>query len=120
MNVRPSFVKAVETAVLVVGKSVDLGTSFVPSFKHARGMTSSNCVVPCGLSSVGGRNEMRRGYHGGIHNRHSGVRVEWSSVEDGGKCLLMLDDGFKLHYGFLKVVEEMFALLEMEGLIAGR
>ena len=120
MNVRPSFVKAVETAVLVVGKSVDLGTSFVPSFKHASGMTSSNCVVPCGLSSVGGRNEMRRGYHGGIHDRQSGVRVEWSSVEDGGKCLLMLDDGFKLHYGFLKVVEEMLALLEMEGLIAGR
>ena len=54
---------------------------------------------------------MRRGYHGGINDRQSGVRVEWSSVEDGGKCLLMLDDGFKLNHRFLKVVEEMLALL---------
>ena len=120
MNVGPSFVKAVETAVLVVGKSVDLGTSLVPSFKNACGMTSSNCVEPCGLSSVSGRNKMRRGYHGGINDRQSGVRVEWSSVEDGGKCLLMLDDGFKLNHRFLKVVEEVFTLLEMKGLVAGR
>ena len=40
VNVGPSFVKAVETAVLVDGKSVDLGTSFVPSFKNACGVTS--------------------------------------------------------------------------------
>ncbi len=120
MNVGPSFVQAVETAVLVVGESVDLGTSFVPSFKHASGMTTSNCVEPCGLSTVGGRNEMRRGYHGGINDRQSGVRVEWSSVEDGGKCLLVLDDGFKLNHRFLKVVEELLTLLEMKGLVAGR
>ena len=63
---------------------------------------------------------MRRGYHGGINDRQSGVRVEWSSVEDGGKCLLMLDDGFELNHRFLKMVEEMLTLLEMEGLVAGR
>ncbi len=120
MNVGPSFVEAVETAVLVVGKFVDLGTSFVPSFKNASGMTSSNCVEPCGLSSAGGRNEMRRGYHGWINDRQSGVRVEWSSVEDDGKCLLVLDDRFKLNHRFLKVVEELLTLLEMKGLVAGR
>ena len=106
--------------VLVVGKSVDLVTSFVPSFKNACVMTSSNGVEPCGRSSVSGRNEMRRGYHGGIHDRQSGVRVEWSSVEDGGKCSLMLDDGFELDHRVLEVVEEMLSLLEMEGLVAGR
>ena len=106
--------------MLVVGKSVDLVTSFVPSFKDACVMTSSNCVEPCGLSSVSGRNEMRRGYHGGINDRQSGGRVEWSSVEDGGKCLLMLDDGFELDHRILEVVEEMLSLLEMEGLVAGR
>ncbi len=120
MNVGPSFVEVVEPAVLVVGKSVDLFTSFVPSFKDAGVMTSSNCVEPCGLSSVSGRNEMRRGYHGGVNDRQSGVRVEWSSVEDGGKCLLMLDGGFELNHRLLKVVEEMLALLDMEGLVAGR
>ncbi len=41
-------------------------------------------------------------------------------MEDGGKCLLMLDDGFKLNHRFLKVIEEMLTLLEMEGLVAGR
>ena len=106
--------------MLIVGKSVDLFTSFVPSFENACVMTSSNCVEPCGLSSVSGRNEMRRGYHGGINDRQSGVRVEWSSVEDGGKCLLMLDDGFELNHRFLKMVEEMLTLLEMEGLVAWR
>ena len=106
--------------MLVVGKSVDLVTSFVPSFKNACVMTSSNCVEPCGLSSVSGRNEMRRGYHGGINDRQSGVRVEWSSVEDGGKCLLVLDDGFELDHRILEVVEEVLSLLEMEGLVAGR
>ena len=107
--------------MLVVGESVDLFTSFVPSVKHACGVTSSHCVEPCGLSSVSGRNEMRRGYHGGINDRQSGVRVEWSSVEDGGKCLLMLDDGFELNHRFLnKMVEEMLTLLEMKGLVAGR
>ena len=119
MNVGPSFVEVVETTVLVVGKSVDLGTSFVPSFENACGMTSSNCVEPYGLSSVG-RDEMRRGYHGGINDRQSGVRVEWSSVEDGGKCLLVLDEGFKLNHRFLKVVEELLTLPEMKGLVAGR
>ncbi len=107
--------------MLVVGKSVDLFTSFVPSFKNACVMTSSNCVlVPCGLSSVSGRNEMRRGYHGGINDRQCGVRGEWSSVEDGGKCLLVLDDGFELDHRILEVVEEVLSLLEMEGLVAGR
>ena len=48
------------------------------------------------------------------------VRVELSSVEDDGKCLLMLDDGFELNHRLLKVVEEMLALLEMKGLVAGR
>ncbi len=42
------------------------------------------------------------------------------SMKDGGKCLLMLDDGFELNHRFLKVVEEMLTLLEMEGLVTGR
>ena len=46
---------------------------------------------------------------------HSG-----SSVQDGGKCLLVLNEGFKLNHRFLKVVEEMLPLLEMEGLVTGR
>jgi hypothetical protein len=83
-------------------------------------MTSSNCVEPCGLRSVSRRNEMSRGYHGGINDRQSSVRVEWSSVKDGGKCLLMFDDGFELNHRLLQMVEEMLALLEVEGLVAGR
>ena len=106
--------------MLVVGKSVDLFTSFVPSFENACVMTSSDCVEPCGRNSGSGRNEMRRGYHGGINDGQSGVRVEWSSVEDGGKCLLVLDDGFELDHRILEVVDEMLSLLEMEGLVAGR
>lgn len=106
--------------MLVVGKSVDLFTSFVPSFENACVMTSSNCVEPCGRSSVRGRNEMRRGYHGGIDDGQSGARVERSSVEDGGECLLVLDDGFELDHRILEVVDEMLSLLEMEGLVAGR
>ncbi len=46
---------------------------------------------------------------------HSG-----SSVQDGGKCLLVLNEGFKLNHRFLKVVEELLTLLEMKGLVAGR
>ena len=63
---------------------------------------------------------MRSGYHGGINDRQSGVRVEWLSVKDGSKCLLMLDEGFELNHRLLNVVEEMLALLKMEGLVAGR
>ena len=63
---------------------------------------------------------MRRGYHGGIDDRQSGVRVERSSVEDGGECLLVLDDGFELDHRILEVVDEMLSLLEIEGLVAGR
>ncbi len=81
-------------------------------------MTSSNCVEPCGLNSVSRRNEMSCGYHGGINDRKSGVRVEWSSVKDGGKFLLMLDDGFELNHRLLQVIEKMLALLEVEGLVS--
>jgi hypothetical protein len=119
-NVGPSFVEVVEPVVLVVGKSVDSGTSFVPRQKHACVMTSSNCVEPWDLSSVSRRNEMSCGYHEGINDRQSGVRVEWSSVKDGGKCLLMLDDGFELNHRLLPMIEEMLALLKVEGLVAGR
>ncbi len=41
-------------------------------------------------------------------------------MKDGGKCLLMLDEGFELNHRLLQMVEEMLALLEVKGLVAGR
>ncbi len=64
---------------------------------------------------------MSCGYHGRVNDRQPGVRVEWSSVEDGGKCLLMLDERFELDHRLLQMVKEMLALLlEVEGLVTGR
>ncbi len=51
---------------------------------------------------------------------NAGVRVEGSSVEDGGECFLMLDEIFEVAHRYLKMVKEMRALLENEGLVAGR
>jgi hypothetical protein len=40
--------------------------------------------------------EERDGHHGGIEDRQPGVRVEGSSVEDGGECYLVLDERFEV------------------------
>ena len=45
MNVSPRVVDVVETAMLVVGKAVDLCASFFPGLKDALGATSANCVM---------------------------------------------------------------------------
>jgi hypothetical protein len=60
------------------------------------------------------------GYHGGIKDRQPGVHVEGASVENGGKCFLVLDERFEVAHRYLKMVQELRALLEDEGLVAGR
>jgi hypothetical protein len=43
-----------------------------------------------------------------------------SSVKDGGKCFLVFDEGFEMAHRHLKVVKELRALLEGEGLVVRR
>jgi hypothetical protein len=48
------------------------------------------------------------------------VRVDRSSVKYGGKCFLVFDEGFEMAHRHLKMVKELRALLEGEGLVARR
>jgi hypothetical protein len=63
---------------------------------------------------------MRCRYHGRIKDGQPCVRVDRSSVKDGGKCFLVFDEEFEVAYRHLKIVKELRALLEGECLVARR
>ncbi len=48
------------------------------------------------------------------------MRVDRSSVKYGGKRFLVFDEGFEIAHRHVKMVKEVRALLEGEGLVARR
>ena len=48
------------------------------------------------------------------------MRVDESSVENGGQCFLVFDEGFEGAHGHVKMIEELRALLKGKCLVAWR
>ena len=48
------------------------------------------------------------------------MRVDGSSVENGGQCFLVFDEGFERTHGYVKVIEEVRALLKGKCVVTWR
>ncbi len=48
------------------------------------------------------------------------MRVDGSSVENGGQCFLVFDEGFERAHRHVKMIEEVRALLKGKCLVAWR
>ncbi len=122
MDIGPSVVEVVESAMFVVGETVDLFVSCCPRLKYACGVASAHGVECKSGGLYGGL----LGYtncddgHAGVVVGQSGVGDDGNVVEDSEERLLVQDQIIDVGSKDLQLLNEVFPLLRAERYGTGR